>query len=68
MTKEAIREAIVRAVNSSKFQVDFIENDKDGSMVIKVSRPTKYDNYRSIKGIIRGESDIGIFKEVLMEN
>jgi len=67
MTKEAIKEAIVRDINHSKFQIDFIENDKDGAISIKVSRPTKYDNHRSIKGLIRGENDLNTFREALME-
>ena len=65
MTREAIKSAIVRAVSDSKFQVDFIDNNSDGSLIIKVSRPTKYENSTSIKGIIRGENDIGMFQEAL---
>ena len=41
MTKETVRDNIVRAISDSKFQIDFIDNDVDGSLVIKVSRPTK---------------------------
>lgn len=65
MTREAIKTAIVRAVSDSKFQVDFINNNEDGSLIIKVSRPTKYNNSTSIKGTIRGEDDIGMFQEAL---
>ncbi len=67
MTKEAIKEAIFRAINHSNFQVDFIDNDDDGSLVIKVSKPTKYNYYRTITGKIRAEEDIGKFEKVLLE-
>lgn len=65
MTREAIKTAIVRAVSDSRFQIDFINNNDDGSLVIKVSRPTMYDNYKTIKGVIGDEEDIGKFEEVL---
>jgi hypothetical protein len=67
MTREAIKEAIVRAVSDSKFQVDFINNNDNGSLIIKVSRPTTNNYCKTIKGVINGEEDIGKFEEVLTE-
>jgi hypothetical protein len=67
MTIEAIKTAIVRAVDSSKFQVDFIDNNQDGSLIIKVSRPMKYNHQWSVQCLIRDEDDIGKFEEVLTE-
>lgn len=66
MTKEALKTAIVNSVNASNFQVDFIDNNDDGSLFIKVSRPTKGYS-KTIKGIVRNEEDIGKFQEVLTE-
>jgi len=68
MTIETIKSKIVEAVNLSKFQVDFIDNDNDGSLIIKVSRPTKHDHYKTISGKIREENDIGKFIGALSEN
>lgn len=65
MTKEAMRESIVRAISDSKFQIDFIDNDVDGSLVIKVSRPTKMNYHHTIAGRIRVEEDIGKFREAI---
>lgn len=65
MTIEAIKTAIVRAVSDSNFQIDFINNNDDGSLAIKVSKPTKYNNFRSIQGIIKEENDITMFCEAL---
>lgn len=67
MTRQAIKDAVVKAVNASNFQVDFIDNDDDGSLIIKVSRPTYPGYQKTVKGVVKDEIDIGKFKEVLAE-
>lgn len=66
MSIDAIKNAIVEAVNLSKFQVNFIENNKNG-LLIEVERPTKYAHKKVIKGSINGEEDIGKWQKALTE-
>ena len=61
---DAIKDAIVNAVNSSNYQVNFIERKDDG-LLIEVQRPTKFNNQKSIRGLIRQEEDIGKFQEAI---
>jgi hypothetical protein len=62
MSIDAIKNAIVEAVNLSKFQVNFIENN-----TLEVERPTKYAYKKVIKGSINGEEDIGKWQKALTE-
>lgn len=67
MNINELKTAIVQAVNQSKFQVNFIENTKNG-LLISVERPTKYSNKKVINGVITDEIGVRNFAEALAEN
>ena len=66
MSVDDIKRAIVDVVNGSNYQVNFIENTKDG-LTIEVQRPTKFDYRKSIKTTIHDEDELGTFREALQE-
>jgi hypothetical protein len=64
MSQETIKEIIVKAINSSNYQLNSLENKPNGVMV-EVAKQSKYGYTNSVRGLIKNEVDIGNFKEVL---
>ena len=64
MSQETIKEIIVKAINSSNYQINSLEN-KPGGVMVEVAKPTKHGYVNSVKGLIKNEVDIGNFKEAL---
>jgi len=65
MSINDIKDEIVKAVNRSKYQVNFIDQSGD-KLLIEVEKPTRFNYERKIRGEIKTESDIKTFEEALM--
>jgi len=65
MSINDIKEEVVKAVNRSKYQVNFIDQQND-KLLIEVERPTKYYS-KQLRGEIKSEGDIRKFEEALAE-
>ena len=66
MSIDELKLAIVQAVNGSRYQVNFIENTKNG-LLIEVQRPTR-DYNKTIKGLVSDEKGVRTFAEALADN
>jgi hypothetical protein len=65
MSINDIKEEVVKAVNRSKYQVNFIDQKED-KLLIEVERPTKFYS-KQLRGEIKSEGDVRKFEEALAE-